>query len=76
MKRRLSGRRRPCREPRRRSTTRKEVIEMPVKWTRPKKAEKRAEARRPDTSSEGKPKGKAKGKSANAKAVADKKEAK
>ena len=27
---------------------RKEVIEMPVKWTRPKKAEKRAEARRSD----------------------------
>ena len=40
---------------------------MPVKWTRPKKAEKRDEARRSDTPSEGKPKadapkGKAKGK--------------
>ena len=33
---------------------------MPVKWTRPKKAEKRAEARRPDTPSEGKPNGKGK----------------
>ena len=35
---------------------------MPVKWTRPKKAEKRAEARRSDTSSEGKPAPKDKGK--------------
>ena len=42
---------------------------MPVKWTRPKKAadsKPKAEA----------PKGKAKGKPANAKATADKKEAK
>jgi hypothetical protein len=59
--------------------TRKEVIKMPVKWTRPKNAaddkpKKAADSKRTTTS---KPKGgKPKGKPANAKAAADKKEAK
>ncbi len=48
---------------------------MPVKWTRPKKAadSKRTTASKPKAEA---PKGKAKGKPANAKATADKKEAK
>ena len=33
---------------------------MPVKWTKPKKAEKRAEARRPDTPKAAEAKGKGK----------------
>jgi len=46
---------------------------MPIKWTKPKKAEKRAEARRSDASSERKPAPKGKGrKPAAAKAMAGK----
>ena len=55
---------------------------MPVKWTKPKtqpKAEKPKGDNKPKGESKpkgGKPKGKPKGKPANAKAAADKKEAK
>ena len=53
---------------------------MPVKWTRPKKAadnKPKAEAPKGESKPKGgKPKGKPKGKPANAKATADKKEAK